>query len=76
MSVRELSRDQLTELKQNHYVENRDHWNLDEFWEIDKHISDEEIFEAYEHIEFVQDDFFCSQVTNDPTDLTLINKED
>ena len=59
MSVYELNRDQLTELKQNYYCE----YYLDDnisYWEmanIDDIISDDEVFAAYENTDFDNDDF-------------------
>lgn len=64
MTVRELNREQLDELKVS-YV-------FDQFKKIGEcpaysdiinatEISDEVIFEAYDGIEFVEDDFFCGK---------------
>lgn len=60
LTVRDLSRDQLTELKECWYTEVNSNVSLDEIVRINELVSDEEIFEVYEHVMFVQDDFFCS----------------
>lgn len=64
MTVRELDRDQLIELKQ-HYIDEKNQevgqgtsWG--ELADADELISDKEIYAAYECYDFVNDDFFCS----------------
>ncbi len=62
--VKELSRDQLVELKQNYltekYEEQGEGISYGELAEADDIVSDEEIFEAYAGYSFSDDDFMCS----------------
>lgn len=61
MTVKDLSREALTKLKQKHYItllEERDEGvSYDELARIDELVSDEEIYKAYEHTLFVSEDF-------------------
>lgn len=63
MSVKELSREQLTELKQNLLCERMyaygDEPAYAELAFVDDLISDEEIFAEYSGVHFVPGDFFC-----------------
>ena len=64
MTVHELSRDQLTELKQRMiddeiYEKEGRSASYGELAEAES-ISDEKVFEKYEGTEFVNDDFFCT----------------
>ena len=61
MTVRELNRDQLIELK-GRYIDDRntekgEGTSYQEYAEADSIVSDDEIFAAYEGTEFVEDDF-------------------
>ena len=60
MTVRELSREQLNELKSAFYWQEETMHLVPEnvLWAED--IPDETIFEYYAGTEFVEDDFFCS----------------
>lgn len=61
MSVEELSREQLIELKQNYYCNVlNNNASYGELADIDNLVSDEEIFKEYGGIIFTNDDFFCS----------------
>ncbi len=64
MLVTELNREQLTELKQRYYSEKMDAKgegvSYGELFEIDDLVSDNEIFEEYEGVDFHNDDFFCT----------------
>lgn len=61
MSVKELNREQLTELKQNYYCNVLgNNVSYGELADIDNLVSDNEIFEEYEHITFVAEDFLCN----------------
>lgn len=61
MTVYELNRDQLAELKARYYADKTgEDLSYDEIVNIDDLVSDTEIFQASEHIEFSPDDFFCS----------------
>lgn len=64
MSIRELTRDQLTEVKQNllcEILDENEHRSpsYGEFAEVDEIISDEEVYAAYDCTEFTEDDFSC-----------------
>lgn len=61
MTVRELNRDQLIELK-GRYIDDRnaekgEGTSYQEYAEADSLVSDDEIFVAYDGTEFVEDDF-------------------
>lgn len=58
MTVKELSRGQLVELKRNHYCSTNENVSMGELMTVDTLISDEEIFEAYSGVDFVEEDFF------------------
>lgn len=64
MNVRELTREQLTELKQRYYTEQADERgedvSMDVYIYIDDYITDNEIMEAYDSYTFTSDDFFCT----------------
>lgn len=64
MTVRELNRDQLTELKQRYYAEILDEQgetpSQAELADIDAYVSDEEVFDQYDNDYFTNDDFFCT----------------
>ena len=61
MSVKELNRDQKTELKQAYYSQKDD--ESMSYWElanIDLLVSDEELYDEFEGVSFTEDDFFCT----------------
>ena len=58
MSVYELSKNQLIELKQNYLCEVQKNVSYGELCDADNIISDEEIFNEYGNVEFSEDDFF------------------
>lgn len=58
MTVYDLTREQLQQLKQRHMMEQGASLSWDELADIDSVVSDEEIQEAYEGTNFVEDDFF------------------
>ena len=58
MSVYELSKNQLIELKQNYLCEVQKNVSYGELCDTDNIISDEEIFNEYGNVEFSEDDFF------------------
>lgn len=60
MSVKELTREQLTQLKEQYYIENNNNVSYGELASINELVSDTEIFERYEHITFVAEDFLCN----------------
>lgn len=61
MKVEELTREQLTELKQNYYCNVLDNnASYGELADIDNLVSDKEVFEYYNGTIFVEEDFFCS----------------
>jgi hypothetical protein len=60
MKVTELNREQLTELKQRYYTEKNESVSYGELADIDSIVTDNEIFEEYNGIEFTEEDFFSS----------------
>ena len=58
MSVYELSKNQLIELKQNYLFKRDENISYDKLLDADIIVSDEEIFNEYENVEFSEDDFF------------------
>lgn len=71
MTVQELSREQLTELKEHYLVELDNEGTLEEVTgldaiyygvlaDIDEVVPDEVVFNHYDGVDFVPDDFFCS----------------
>ena len=64
MNVEELTTEQKRELKERFLIEKREKAGEPVFWselaDIDEIVTDEEITEAYKHITFVNDDFFCT----------------
>ena len=57
MHVRELNREQLTELKQRHLMDTADSPSYGELAAADELVPDEVIFERYEGTDFVEEDF-------------------
>lgn len=68
MEVKDLSRDQLIELKQallsQRYDSKGESPSYGELADVDELISDEEIFAAYAGTSFSEDDFFCTAGTD------------
>jgi hypothetical protein len=67
MSVEELNKEQLTELKQNYYcnvVKENEGVSYGELADVDNLVSDKEIKEYYSDTYFVNDDFACSMEKN------------
>lgn len=60
MTVYELNRDELTELKIHYYSESHPDYSYSEMASINSLVSDREIFEKYDNTTFTLDDFFCS----------------
>ena len=58
MSVYELSKNQLIELKQNYLFKKDENISYDKLLDADIIVSDEEIFNEYENVKFSEDDFF------------------
>ena len=65
MSVKDLTREQLIELKQRYYTERNENVSYGELADIDNLVSDNEIFEEYGYITFVEEDFFCTSGKED-----------
>lgn len=57
MSVFELSKNQLIDLKQNYLCEVQKNVSYGELCDADNIVSDEEIFSEYGNVEFSKDDF-------------------
>ena len=73
MTVYDLNRDQLQELKQRYYAEQTgEDLSYDEIYRIDELVSDEEVYDEYGGTDFVPDDFFSS--TGEDEDTTLEDK--
>ena len=60
MSVYELSKNQLIELKQNYLCEVQKNVSYGELCDADNIISDEEIFQTYSCTDFSLEDFMCA----------------
>lgn len=64
MNVRELSRDELLELKSRYYTERLDQNgeipSYGELANVDTLVTDEEVYEEYDGIDFVKEDFFSN----------------
>lgn len=61
MTVKELTRDELIELKQRYYTDKIDeNPSYGELADIDALVSDEAVFEEYADVDFVKDDFFSN----------------
>lgn len=58
MGVRELTRSQLTQVKERYYCERYGNVSWGELIIIDTLVSDDEVFEEFGDTEFVEDDFF------------------
>lgn len=75
MTVYELNRDQLTELKRNYYTQLLDERDespsYGELADIDDYVSDEEMFDEYAGVDFVPGDFACSAAGNSEYSLEL-----
>ena len=65
MSVKDLTREQLIELKQRYYTERNGNVSYGELADIDNLVSDNEIFEEYGYITFVEEDFLCTSGKED-----------
>ena len=60
MSVYELNKNQLIELKQNYLCEVQENVSYGELCDADNIVSDEEIFQAYSCMDFSPEDFMCA----------------
>lgn len=62
MNVRELTRDELTELKTRYYSDLLDKRgetpSYGELAQIDELVTDEEVYQEYADVDFVKEDFF------------------
>ena len=63
MKVTELTRDELIELKQRYLMEQREEAHEDEpsygeLSAIDELVTDEEVYQEYADVDFVEEDFF------------------
>lgn len=61
MTVKELSKDELSELKQNYLIENGQQVSYGMLADVNSLVTDERMYEEYEGVDFVPDDFFCNQ---------------
>lgn len=60
MKIEDLTREQLIELKERYYTERNENVSYGELADVDNLVSDNEIFEEYGHITFVEEDFLCN----------------
>ena len=60
MSVYELNKNQLIELKQNYLCEVQENVSYGELCDADNIVSDEEIFQVYSCMDFSSEDFMCA----------------
>ena len=65
MTVKELTREELQELKINmldEFLQDEENRNISygEIADIDELVTDESVFKEYENTSFVKDDFFCN----------------
>ena len=73
MTVRELSREELIELKENYMIKLSDEnryaerfgvdWNTPSYGELykaDDLVSDDEVFDEYGGVDFTSEDFYCN----------------
>lgn len=58
MTVKELNRDQMIQLKQDYLCEIRGDVSYGELADADEIVSDEQMFDYYGGIDFVEDDFW------------------
>ena len=58
MKVKELTRSQLVELKERYYTEKNGDVSYGELANIDNIVTDNEVFEEYQNVDFVEEDFF------------------
>lgn len=66
MTVWDLNRDQLAELKQRYYIDHVDeNPSYGELADIDNLVSDDEVYNEYDHVDFVPEDFFSEDNDND-----------
>lgn len=61
MNIKELTREQLEQVKQYYYMGKNESVSWGELANIDNLVSDEEIFKAFEDTIFTEDDFLSSE---------------
>ena len=65
MSVTDLTKEQLTELKENYLCETQENVSYNELANVNDIISDKLIKSIYAGVSFVPDDFFCTAFKED-----------
>lgn len=60
MRVQDLSYEEKTELKERYYTEHNDIVSYGELADINELVTDKEIYEEYNGIDFITEDFFCN----------------
>ena len=60
MTVYELNKDELIELKQRYYIQNNTVCSYNDLSSVDTLVKDKEIFEEYRNVTFTKEDFFCN----------------
>lgn len=58
MTVKELNRDQIVQLKQDYLVEIRGDVSYGELADADELVTDAQVFDRYSGVDFVPDDFW------------------
>ena len=58
MNIKELTKDQLSQVKQSYLCERNESVSYDDLVNADELVSDETIFNEYANIAFTEDDFF------------------
>lgn len=64
MTVKELNRDRLIQLKQNYYCSNHESVSYAELADVDNLVSDDEIYREYAGVFFVPEDFDVDETIN------------
>lgn len=73
MTVYDLNRDQLQELKQQYYAEKTGKiLSYEELAFIDDYVSDAEVYDYYNGTAFTPDDFFCSAGEDEDDDARFV----
>ena len=74
MTVYDLNRDQLQELKQHYYAEKTgEDLSYEELAFIDDYVSDAEVYDEYSGTDFTPDDFFSSEGEDDDARFVVMD---
>lgn len=64
MTVFDLNREQLAQLKQDYLLDNHPYVSWGELDDVDALVSDETVYNAFSGVEFSEDDFWTPEDTN------------